>query len=119
MTLKLLNPASAPGGHHQLAVHEVWQAVSRLTAPGVGLGSPSAFRVWAALWLFRDPATGVADIARNDLATLAGISVQRTSRILTALETAGLIRRQRQPTPGTQGPGKVMIFVEIAKPTTK
>ncbi len=89
----------------------LWRAIERLTAPDSGLASAAALRIWGALWLFRDPETGVAAIDRDRLAELAGVSVERTSRVLTALEKARLIRRRRERIPGMQGPGRVIILV--------
>jgi len=106
-----INPRRLPGATRTIEVVEFWKVVEKVDALGGGLGGMTTLRVWAFLMLNRDPITGIVDIERSDLAQLVGITPARTSRILTALAKARLIRRSRERIPNSRGPGRVVVTI--------
>ena len=112
--MALINPKAAPGSRQTIEVYEMWSAIDALAASR-GLGSLAAVRVWALLLLFREPATGQVDLTRADIAGAVGLTPRRVSRILTALRDRQLITTRRQPLPGQQGPGRVVVTMRAQK----
>jgi hypothetical protein len=70
-----------------------------------------AVQLWATLFLHLDRDTGEIMQARDELADAVGTTPRDVSRIMTELETAGAISRQRVKVAGMRGPGVVRYFM--------
>ena len=70
-----------------------------------------AATLWAELFSAVDRDTGEIMLTRDQLAELAGITVQHVSDIMTELEGIEAIIRHRERVAGMRGPGRVRYFM--------
>lgn len=70
-----------------------------------------AVRLWALLLRSISTDTGEVLLSRDEIAERLGISVENVSRLMTALERFGAIRRDRMKLAGLKGHGPARYFV--------